>query len=327
MEEKFNRRSFLLGGAMVAAAGTALRASAGGEARSVGGRTFVAACPDPTNETPRKPGPPRIMIIGAHPDDADIVCGCLTIHLINKGCKVRYVSITDGRMGHHRLTPDETARTRRAETIEAARRFGLDGYDIYGYPDCGLIPTYETRCLVAKKIREYEPDYIITHRTCDYHVDHRATGTLVMDAGYLLGVPHWVQETKALRRRPLILYMSDAFSIPKELKPDMMIDCAPYLDKWCECLDAQVSQFYDWLPWDKGVEAEVKALGDRSNIPARNAYLKKYWALRKQNDARRFADAWRAQYPGRAVPEYMEPFEVSEYGRAPNEDDFKILVG
>jgi hypothetical protein len=121
--------------------------------------------------------------------------------------------------------------------------------------------------------------------------------------------------------------MSDALTVPKELKPDMMLDCAPYLDRWCDCLDAQVSQFYDWLPWDKGVEAEVKALGDRSDIPARNAYLKKYWALRKKNDAMRFADAWCAQYPGKAVPEFIEPFEVSEYGRAPNEDDFRLLVG
>ena len=230
-------------------------------------------------------------------------------------------------MGHHRLSPDETARTRRAETLEAARRFGLDGYDIYGYPDCGLYPGDDARQLLARRIREYEPDFVFTHRTCDYHGDHRATGLLVMDAGYLLGVPHWCDGVKAQRLRPVILYMTDPFTYPREMRPDVMFDVGDCLDKWCDGLDAQVSQFYDWLPWDKGVEAEVAALGDRSDLAKRNAYLRKYWASRKQRDAKRFAAAWREEYPNRPVPEYMEPFEVSEYGRAPTEADLKLLCG
>ena len=45
-----------------------------------------------------------------------------------------------------------------------------------------------------------------------------------------------------------------------------------HMDKWCDGLDAQVSQFYEWLAWDKGVEDEVAAIGDRKvNIAARNA--------------------------------------------------------
>ena len=330
---KVNRRGFLGGGALVAAAGLAKSAKAAGEVfgvRSRSGRIkkFVAACPPSSREYDgRRPGPPRVMIIGAHPDDADIICGGMAVKLIARGFKVKFVSVTDGRMGHHRLSPDETARTRRAETLEAARRFGLDGYDIYGYPDCGLYPDDGARRLVARKMREYEPDFVFTHRTCDYHADHRATGQLVMDAGYLLGVPHWCDEAKAQRLRPVILYVSDPFTYPRELRPDVMFDVGDCLDKWCDGLDAQVSQFYDWLPWDKGAEAEVAALGDRSDIAARNAYLRKYWAARKQRDARRFAAAWREEYPARPVPEFMEPYEVSEYGRAPTEADLRLLLG
>ncbi len=333
---EINRRLFIGGGALAAAVGMvpsaghgadAPAATAGGKSTIVGKRRFVGACPNANATIKRTPGPIRVMVIGAHPDDADITCGGLTVKLISKGYKVKFVSITDGRMGHHLLTPDETAKKRRAETIEAAKRFGLDGYDIYGYPDCGLIPSYEARCLVAKKIREYEPDYVITHRTCDYHTDHRATGQLVMDAGYLLGVPHWVPEAKAQRRRPVIFYMTDAFTYPRPLRPDVMVDVEPYLEKWCDGLDAQVSQFYDWLPWDKGTEAEVAALGDRSDIAARNAYIKKYWAGKKKRDAARFADAWREDHPNTPVPKYMEAYEVSEYGRAPTAEDLKIISG
>ena len=328
-----DRRTFIGYGALAAAAGVARSAKSANvvsTVKSAGGRErqFVAACPPSSREYgTRRPGPTRVMVIGAHPDDADIVCGGMTVKLIARGFKVKFVSVTDGRMGHHRLSPEETARVRRAEISEAARRFGLDGYDIYGYPDCGLYPTDEVRRLVARKIREYEPDFVFTHRTCDYHADHRATGQIVMDAGYLLGVPHWCDDVKPQRLRPVILYMSDLFTYPRELRPDVMFDVGDCLDKWCDGLDAQVSQFYDWLPWDKGAEAEVAALGDRSDIAARNAYLKKYWAFRKRRDAQRFAGEWKAEYPSRPVPEFMEAYEVSEYGRAPTEEDLKLLLG
>ena len=49
--------------------------------------------------------------------------------------------------------------------------------------------------------------------------------------------------------------------------------------------------------------------------------------VRKVNDARRFADVWRAANPGRPVPKNMEAYEVSEYGRAPTQEDFDLLVG
>ena len=112
------RREILRAGVAVALVGVAQRAVAGGEVRKVGGRSFVAACPDKVATIGRKPGPYRVMVIGAHPDDADIVCGCLALKLIAKGMKVKFVSVTDGRMGHHRLSPDETAKTRRAPTQE-----------------------------------------------------------------------------------------------------------------------------------------------------------------------------------------------------------------
>ena len=82
------------------------------------------------------------------------------------------------------------------------------------------------------------------------------------------------------------------------------------------------------LAWDKGVEDEVKAIGDRkANVAGRNAYLMKYWGNRKVNDAKRFAAAWREQYPGTPVPKAVESFEISEYGRPPIEEDFELLMG
>ena len=268
----------------------------------------------------RRPGPARVMVIGAHPDDADIFCGGLALRLIDRGFKVKFVSMTDGRMGHHVYSPDETAKVRRKETLEAARRMKLDGYDIYGYPDCGLFPTDD-----ARKNREYQPDYIITHRTCDYHADHRATGQLVTDACYLLGVPHWCPEVPAQRHRPVIFYMTDAFTNPRPIRPDLMFDVDNYIERLCDGLDAQGSQIYEWLPWDSGREKTVAALGDRSDIKARNEYINRYTFGRKRADAKRFAEVWKEKHPDCPVPKNLEVYEISEYGRRPSKAELKFL--
>ncbi len=322
-----NRRNFLGAIGCVAAVGAVTRMEAAGELNTIRGKTYVAACPPVKASIPRTPGPYRIMVIGGHPDDADIICGCTAAKLIKKGCRVKFVAACNGDIGHHIHSREKTAAIRRQETLNAAKVFGLDSYDIYGWGDARCPNTIEARELVAKKIQEFEPDIIMTHRDCDYHVDHRTIGTLVKDCGYMLGCPHRIEGSKPLRRRPLILLMSDVFTVPRVMRPDILVNADPYIGKWADALDCQVSQFYEWLAWDKGIEDEVAAIGDRKkNIAKRNAYLMKYWGNRKVNDAKRFADAWRAQYPGKPVPEAVESFEISEYGRPPIEEDFALLM-
>ena len=331
---KLNRRGFLGTGLMmvastaVASKSTSISDGLSDRQKTVRGKTYVAACPPVKASIPRKPGPQRVMIIGAHPDDADITCGCTAAMLVAKGAEVKFVAVCNGNIGHHLYSKEKTAAVRRQETLEAAKVWGLHSYDIYHYGDARVPNDFEARELVARKIQEFEPDIVITHRDCDYHVDHRTVGTLVKDCGYMLGCPHWIEGSKALRRRPLILLMRDDFTVPREIRPDILIDCDPYIEKWCDALDCQVSQFYEWLPWDKGAEDEVAAIGDRKkNIAGRNAYLMKYWASKKKRDAVRFAKAWSEQYPGRKLPKMLEGYEISEYGRPPIEEDFELMMG
>ena len=326
---ELNRRNFLAATGLAALAGiTGKEAVAAGEVGRACGKEYVAACPPVKESIPRTPGPQRVMVIGAHPDDADIQCGCTAAKLIGKGARVKFVAVCNGNIGHHLYDRAKTAAVRRQETLDAAKVWGLDGCDIYGYEDAGVPYDIPTRELIARRIQEFEPDIVITHRDCDYHVDHRTVGMHVKDCGYMLGCPHWIKGSKALRRRPLILLMNDFFTVPRTLRPDILVDCDPFIGKWCDALNCQVSQFYEWLAWDKGIEDEVAAIGDRSkNVAGRNAYLRKYWAKSKEKNAVRFADAWREQHPGKAVPRMLEAYEISEYGRPPIEEDFELLMG
>ena len=296
-----------------------MSASADNVATNTGLRGWSSA------EIPRAPGPLRVMAIVAHPDDADFRIGCLAVKLARKGARVRFVSVLNGDMGHQTMQAKELADRRRREAEEAGKKYGIERYQVLDNGDCTLLPDYEHRVQIVKLIREFQPDFIVTHRTCDYHPDHRAAGQLVMDAGYLLGVPHWVPETPVQRKRPVILYATDTFTQPHPFRPDIMVDVGPYVEQWCEGVNCHVSQIYEWLPWDSGYQAELPKA--RSSLKDRNEYIVRHWGKRKKRDAMRFADVWKSRYPDRPLPEFAETFEVSPYGRTPSAADIALFMG
>ena len=278
-----------------------------------------------SKEIPRDEGALRVMAIVAHPDDADFRMGCLAIKLSKMGARVRFVSVCNGDMGHQTMSPPDLAARRNREAQEAGRKYGIEKYTVLNNGDCTLMPDYERRVEIVKIIREFQPDFIVTHRTCDYHADHRAAGQLVQDAGYLLGVPHWVPDAPVQRKRPVILFATDTFTQPRTLRPDVMVDATPYFEQWCEGVNCHESQVYEWLPWDSGYQNELaKAKSSKEN---RNEYLIRHWGGRKANDAKRFAGVWRERYPGVPVPTHIEVFEVSEYGRTPSAEDLARFAG
>lgn len=57
----------------------------------------------------------NVVVIGAHPDDADIRAGGTAIKYANAGHKVLFVSLTNGDAGHHEKGGGALARIRRAE--------------------------------------------------------------------------------------------------------------------------------------------------------------------------------------------------------------------
>ena len=139
-------------------------------------------------------GPLKVMVIGAHPDDPDVHCGGTAAMLAEKGARVVFVAMTNGDKGHHAMSADDLARRRFGEAQAAAKAYGIERYVIFDNHDCELEATLENRRRLTRVIREFGPHVIFTHRCNDYHADHRATGQLVMDATYLLGVPLWCPE-------------------------------------------------------------------------------------------------------------------------------------
>ena len=247
----------------------------------------------------------RVMVIGAHPDDADVYASGTAAKFVAEGAQVVFVSMTNGDKGHRTMGCAELAARRKGETQAAARCLGLEDYVVLDHPDCELEATLENRRELTRLIRRFAPHLIFTHRTCDYHADHRACGTLVMDAAYLLGVPHWCPDVPVPDTAPAVFLMSDPFTTPRAIRPDVTVDVSDRLDLMADCLLCHPSQFLEWLPPEQEGALEALPAPD-ATLEERRAFIRRFWLdPYKANDARRFGLPFA----------YAEVFEQSEYGR------------
>jgi LmbE family N-acetylglucosaminyl deacetylase len=252
----------------------------------------------------------RLLIIGAHPDDADYHAGGLAALYRTAGHTVKMVSLTNGRSGHHLQPGTELSRRRKAEAAAAGAIIGAT-YDVFDIPDGELLPTLENRARVIRLIREFRPDLVLTHRPNDYHPDHRYTSQLVQDTAYLLTVPAIVPEVPHLAHDPVIMYLPDHFQKPTPFDAAVAVGVDGVLDKIVAMLDCHESQFYEWLPYNQGCADQVP-----TDSGARRAWLAKPLKQRLRNQADRFREPLINAY-GRERGEqfqFAEGFETCEYG-------------
>jgi LmbE family N-acetylglucosaminyl deacetylase len=103
------------------------------------------------------PPPLDVIVVGAHPDDAEIACGGTIAKLVQQGYQVGIIDLTDGEPTpgspgpEHRL---EEAR-RAAELLGAQRRITLD------LPNRRLFDSFEARIALGKELRRYRPKVVI----------------------------------------------------------------------------------------------------------------------------------------------------------------------
>jgi N-acetylglucosamine malate deacetylase 1 len=252
----------------------------------------------------------RILIIGAHPDDADIKAGGTAAKWCALGHIVQFVSLTNGQAGHQTVYGPGLASRRKAEAQAAGAVIGAT-YQVFDHPDGELDNRLEYRHQVIRLVRSYRPDLIITHRCNDYHPDHRFTGLLVQDASYLLTVPAVCPDVTHLDCCPVILSFSDTFQKPNRFEPHVVVDIEDELDQVIDMLHCHQSQFYEWLPYNAGHLDQVPA-GDKE----RRQWLADRIRLRIQPLADRYRELVNRTYgPDHgARVRYIEAFEISEYG-------------
>src|SRR5438445_12730277 len=131
----------------------------------------------------------RVLAIGAHPDDLEILCGGTLARFAARGDAVTMLVMTDGSAGHAEIGTAELAVIREREARAAAALIGAD-FVWLGLPDEFVFNEEPTRRRLLDAIRGGRPDLILTHDPDDYHPDHRATRRAVFDASFVMGLPN-----------------------------------------------------------------------------------------------------------------------------------------
>jgi LmbE family N-acetylglucosaminyl deacetylase len=286
-----------------------------------------AAAAEPAKQAPRPAAPPsdgklRIICFGAHPDDCELKAGGVAALWAAKGHHVKFVSVTNGDIGHWREAGGPLARRRKAEVERADKVLGITP-EVLDIHDGELMPTLENRKTITRLIREWQADIVMSHRPNDYHPDHRYTGVLVQDSAYMVAVPFFCPDVQPLRGNPVFLFYSDGFQKPDPFQADIVVSIDPVIAQKLDALDTLESQFY-----------EGGALGSADLIPAepakqqdRRRQVRDAHAARFQDVAKRYRAAladWYGKEQADKV-QHAEAFEICEYGRRPNKTELARL--
>ena len=264
----------------------------------------------------------RIICFGAHPDDCELQVGGSAALWAAQGHHVKFVSVTNGDIGHWREAGGPLAQRRKGETARADALLHVTS-EVLDIHDGELLPTLENRRTITRLIRQWNADIVMSHRPNDYHPDHRYTGILVQDAAYMVTVPYFCPDTPHLQKNPVFLYYSDRFQKPNPFQADVAVAIDTVIETKLQALLMMESQFYeggangsaDLVPDDPAKQAD------------RRRQVREGFATRSRDIADRFRGKLTEWYGAEraAKIEFAEAFEICEYGRQPTKDELRQL--
>jgi len=279
--------------------------------------------PAPAERPPPDDGKLRIIAFGAHPDDCEFFGGGTARLWADRGHHVKFVSATNGDIGHWQSAGGPLAQ-RRLKEVQAAAEILGNSVEVLDIHDGELEPTLENRRAFTRLIRRWNADVVIGHRPNDYHPDHRYSGILVQDSAYMVTVPFFCPDIPAIKKNPVFLYFEDGFQKPVPFRPDIVVSIDTVIERKMDALAQMVSQFIEG-----GCGGDPGALPrDAGDLKARQEQLRQGWIRQLSADtANRFRDKLIELYgadAGRQV-RYAEAFEVCEYGRQPSPAELRAL--
>ncbi|MDO5513250.1 PIG-L deacetylase family protein [Corynebacterium sp.] len=130
----------------------------------------------------------RVLVVVAHPDDAEYGLSCAVAEWTDAGVEVGYLLLTHGEAGIRHMDPAEVAPLRAEEQRRACQIVGVHDLTLLEHPDGQLTDSLELRRDIAKHIRQFRPDTVITANFeleaygSFNQADHRVAGLMTVDA-------------------------------------------------------------------------------------------------------------------------------------------------
>jgi LmbE family N-acetylglucosaminyl deacetylase len=223
----------------------------------------------PTNH--QGPGD-KIMVIVAHPDDAEFMSAGSVAAWTKAGKEVVYVLVTSGDKGSEdpAIVPAELAARREIEQRNVCDILGVGSIEFLRHEDGTVTSDLRLRKDIVRAIRKHKPSAVITQNPTvrwsgNYvnHPDHRATGDAAMDAVFPSARDvHMFPELKLNEGlEPHIvphLYLSD-----RSDTADVTFDISDTVETKIKALAAHVTQVPDPTETGKMVRKGAASIGGR----------------------------------------------------------------
>lgn len=181
-----------------------------------------------------------ILVLAAHPDDAELGCGGTIAKHIALGHRVGVIDFTRGELGTR-----GTVQTRDAEALESSKILGLSIRENLNFRD-GFFQNDEANQIeVARVIRKYQPEIVLANAVYDRHPDHGKGAGLSFDSCFIAGLAKVETSdagAKQLPWRPKALYH---FIQSQYIQPDFIVDISNHWEKKLAAIRAFKTQFYD----------------------------------------------------------------------------------
>lgn len=219
----------------------------------------------------------RAMVIFAHPDDAEWQAAGTIAKWTDEGVEVTYVLVTNGSSGetpkHPNMTKDVLVPMRYDEQRKAADVVGVKELVTLGFEDGYLYPDLDLRKAIAREIRRYKPDVVITHdpteRTIEdfyiQHPDHIAVGEVVMrsinpDASSRLMFPELARDEGLDKHLPKLLMLASI------VNGTHVEDISATFERKVEALLCHDCQFEDPSVVEQFAREQFRANGEKHGV-------------------------------------------------------------
>lgn len=192
----------------------------------------------------------RVLVVVAHPDDAEFSCGGTVARWTAEGVEAGFLIVSNGNKGSadRSLSPARLSQIRQEEQRRAARVLGVRAVEFLDHEDGYLQPTLELRREITAHLRRFRPDTVITHdptrrwfgRGYINHPDHIAVGEATLAAIFPSARDHLTFPD--LLAEGLEPHRVSEVLLPDREEPDVYVDVSPTFELKLQALECHVSQ-------------------------------------------------------------------------------------
>ena len=189
-----------------------------------------------------------ILVISAHPDDAELSCGATIAKHVAEGKSVGIIDLTQGELGTR-----GTIDIRAQEAEEARKILGAVFRENLQLADGFFANDSEHQLEVIKAIRKHQPEIVLANAILDRHPDHGRGAKLVREACFYAGlrkISTTVNDEEQIPWRPKKVYH---FIQTNFIKPNFIVDVTEFWETKMKAVRAFSSQFNA----QKGIEPQT----------------------------------------------------------------------